>query len=41
MNFTVKLTIGVNVEGKYIQYSVNKVEVKIKIDLKDNASIAL
>ena len=28
MNFTVKLTIGVNVEGKYIQYSVNKVEVK-------------
>lgn len=28
MNFTVKLTLGVNVEGKYIQYSVNKVEVK-------------
>lgn len=27
MNFTVKLTIGVNASQKHIQYSVNKVEV--------------
>ncbi len=26
LNFTVKLTIGINSVGKYIQYSVNKVE---------------
>lgn len=26
LNFTVKLTIGINGTGKYIQYSVNKVE---------------
>ena len=28
MNFTVKLTIGIKDEGKYIQYCVNKINIK-------------
>lgn len=28
LNFTVKLTIGIKADGKHVQYSVNKIEVK-------------
>ena len=28
LNFTIKLTLGINTDGKYIQYSINKVEVQ-------------
>ena len=28
LNFKVKLTIGINAKGKYIQYSVNKVDIQ-------------
>ena len=30
LNFTIKLTLGINTDGKYIQYSINKVEVQQK-----------
>lgn len=28
LNFTVKLTIGIKADGKHVQYSVNKMEIK-------------
>ena len=33
LNFTVKLILGIKNDGRHIQYSVNKVDIKNKITL--------